>query len=291
METICYATVRAASRVSLPLERWGTLWPYGRGSMDRPHCADFAGRGLLEVRRAGAAAQGRRSRLQADPDQRGQGRSPARAALGRDGGQPGRMGGDGREDRAARHGRPPAGGPGRFGHAGEGARGGRGGRVACAEAVVKTDQPGAVARLRVDLGDSVTQGKVLAEYDAREFQLAVDQADADLLSARQSAARGQATVASSEASLRRVKDGLSALQAEVSRNQSQVEWSKSELDRTSELFKKELIAQRDVDNARNGYNAALAQLQVAQNVVALHPDQVRIAEAQLDADGAALQVA
>ena len=163
--------------------------------------------------------------------------------------------------------------------------------LAWVETVVKTEQPGTVAKLRVDLGDAVTQGKVLAEYDSREFQLAVDQADADLLSARQSAARAQAAVASSEAALRRVRDGLSALQAEVSRNQSQAEWSKSELDRNQELFKKELIAQRDVDSARNGYNTALAQLQVAQNVMSLHPDQVRIAEAQLDSDRAALRVA
>jgi RND family efflux transporter MFP subunit len=163
--------------------------------------------------------------------------------------------------------------------------------VAWVETVVKTEQPGTVSRLLVDLGDSVAAGKILAEYDTREFQLAVDQADADLLSARQAASRGQATVASSEAGLRRVRDGLSALQAEVSRAQSQADWYKSELDRNQELFKKELIAQRDVDSARNGYNTALAQLQVAQNVVALHPDQVRIAEAQLDSDRAALRVA
>jgi RND family efflux transporter MFP subunit len=163
--------------------------------------------------------------------------------------------------------------------------------VAWVETVVKTEQPGTIARLHVDLGDSVTPGKILAAYDAREFQFAVDQAEADLLSTRQSSARAQATVASSEASLRRVKDGLSALQAEVARNQSQVEWAKSELDRTQELFRRELIAQRDVDSMRNGYNNALAQLQVAQNVTSLHPDQVRIAEAQLDSDRAALRVA
>jgi RND family efflux transporter MFP subunit len=163
--------------------------------------------------------------------------------------------------------------------------------VAWVETVVKTEQPGTVSKLLVDLGDSVTQGKILAEYDTREFQLAVDQAEADLLSSRQTASRAQATVASSEAALRRVRDGLSALQAEVARNQSQVEWAKSELDRAQELFRKELIAQRDVDSMRNGYNTALAQLQVAQNVTSLHPDQVRIAEAQLDSDRAALRVA
>src|SRR5688572_12660408 len=93
------------------------------------------------------------------------------------------------------------------------------------ETVVKTEQPGTIARLRVDLGDPVTQGQILAEYDAREFRFAVDQAEADLLSARQSSARAQATVASSEAALRRARDGQSGLQAEVARNQSQVEWA------------------------------------------------------------------
>ena len=163
--------------------------------------------------------------------------------------------------------------------------------VAWQETVVKTEQPGTIAKLLVDLGDAVTTGKILAEYDAREFQFSVDQADADLLSARQSYARAQASLSSSEAALRRSRDGLSALDAEVARNQSQVEWAKSELDRTQELFRKELIAQRDVDNARNGYNTAMASLQVAMNVRSLHPDQVRMAEAQLDSDRAALRVA
>jgi len=163
--------------------------------------------------------------------------------------------------------------------------------VAWQETVVKTEQPGTIAKLLVDLGDAVTTGKILAEYDAREFQFSVDQADADLLSARQSYARAQASLSSSEAALRRSRDGLSALDAEVARNQSQMEWAKSELDRTQELFRKELIAQRDVDNARNGYNTAMASLQVAVNVRSLHPDQVRMAEAQLDFDRAALRVA
>lgn len=163
--------------------------------------------------------------------------------------------------------------------------------VAWQETVVKTEQPGTIAKLLADLGDAVTAGKILAEYDAREFQFSVEQTEADLLSARQSYARAQATVASSEASLRRSRDGLSALDAEVARNQSQVEWAKSELDRTQELFRREFIAKRDVDSARNGYNTALAQLQVAMNVRSLHPDHVRIAEAQLDSDRAALRVA
>ena len=73
------------------------------------------------------------------------------------------------------------------------------------DAQVRTEQPGTIARLLVDLGDAVTRGQVLAEYDAREFELAVKQAEADLLSARQSLARARATVGASEAALRRAR--------------------------------------------------------------------------------------
>jgi cobalt-zinc-cadmium efflux system membrane fusion protein len=156
---------------------------------------------------------------------------------------------------------------------------------------IKTEQPGTIAKLHVDLGDAVTRGKILATYDAEEFRLTVDQADADLASARQSLARAETTVQSSEASLRRVRDGLSVLVAEVARSQSQVEWAQSELQRAQELFKKELIAQRDVDNARNQYNTAASQLTVAESGRNQHPDQVRIAESQLESDRAALRVA
>ncbi len=159
------------------------------------------------------------------------------------------------------------------------------------ETQVKTEQPGTIARLHADLGDSVARGKVLAEYDSREFDLAVAQAEADLLSARQSLSRAQASVESSEAALRRAKDSLAALQAEVARTRSQVDWGQSELERNQELYRRELIAARDVDNAKNLYNVAAAQMAVAQNALAQHPDQVRIAEAQLASDRAALRVA
>src|SRR3990167_1880332 len=47
--------------------------------------------------------------------------------------------------------------------------------VAWQETIAKTEQPGTVAKLLVDLGDRVSAGQVLAEYDAREFQLSVRQ--------------------------------------------------------------------------------------------------------------------
>lgn len=50
--------------------------------------------------------------------------------------------------------------------------------LAWEEVQAKSEQPGTVGRLHVDLGDRVQAGAVLAEYDRREFQLAVDQARA-----------------------------------------------------------------------------------------------------------------
>ena len=156
---------------------------------------------------------------------------------------------------------------------------------------VRTEQPGTIARLLVDLGDSASKGQVLAEYDAREFELAVRQAEADLLSAQQSLARARATVGASEAALRRAKDGLVALEAEVTRTQSEVDWAKSELERNQQLFKRELIAARDVDSVRNLYNVAMARMAAAVSARDQHPDQMRMAEAQVDSDRAALHVA
>lgn len=159
------------------------------------------------------------------------------------------------------------------------------------ETQVKTEQPGTIAKLHADLGDSVPRGKVLAEYDTREFELAVAQADADLLSARQSLQRSKAAVEASEAALRRAKDNLVALQAEVARTKSQVDWGQSELQRNQELYRRELIAARDVDNMRNQLNIAAAQAATARTMASQYPDQVRAAEAQHASDLAAVRAA
>jgi RND family efflux transporter MFP subunit len=159
------------------------------------------------------------------------------------------------------------------------------------EVQARSEQPGIIARLHVDLGDRVTAGAVLAEYDRREFQLAVDQAQADLGAAQQALARAQATAVASEAALRRARDSRPMLEADVARAESQFEFMRSEMERTQALHKRELIAARDVDNARNQLNIAAAQASAARTMAAQHPDQVRSAEAQHASDLAAVRAA
>jgi membrane fusion protein (multidrug efflux system) len=149
--------------------------------------------------------------------------------------------------------------------------------LAWEEVQARSEQAGMIARLRVDLGDRVSAGDVLAEYNRREFELAVEQA--------------RAAVQSADAQLRRMRDTRAALDADVARAQSQHEWAKSELERNQALFQRELIPLRDVDNARNNLNVAAAQLTAARVAAAQHPDSVRQAEAELRQRQAALGIA
>jgi membrane fusion protein, multidrug efflux system len=159
------------------------------------------------------------------------------------------------------------------------------------EVQAKSEQPGTIARLRADLGDRVEAGAVLADYDSREFQLAVDQARADLVAAQQTLARAQATAAASEAALKRTRDSRPVLEAEVARTQSQLDFMRSEMERTRQLHTRELIAAREVENARNQLNIAAAQAEGARTLAAQYPDQVRVADAQYTSDLAAVRAA
>src|SRR5262245_2344054 len=159
------------------------------------------------------------------------------------------------------------------------------------EVQAKSEQPGTIARLRVDLGDRVDATAVLADYDRREFQLAVDQAQADLAAAQQALARAQATAVASEAALKRTRDSRPMLEADVARTESQLEFMRSEMERTRQLHQRELIAAREVDNSRNQLNIAAAQAEGARTLAAQYPDQVRSADAQYTSDLAAVRAA
>jgi RND family efflux transporter MFP subunit len=163
--------------------------------------------------------------------------------------------------------------------------------LAADEVQAKSEQPGTIARLRVDLGDRVVAGAVLAEYDRREFQLAVDQAQADLAAAEQALARARATAVAGEAALKRTRDSQPMLEADVARAESQLEFMRTEMERTQQLHRRELIAAREVDNARNQLNIAAAQAATARTLAAQFPDQVRSADAQYNSDLAAVRAA
>ena len=152
------------------------------------------------------------------------------------------------------------------------------------EVVAKSQITGTVIALHADLGDAVHPGQPLAELDRREATLGLDQLAADLAAARDNLARARAATEANRASLLRVRESRRVLEADVARARADVEWRRLELERARELHVKELIAVRDVDNARTQFAVAQAQLRMTESALTQHAAQVRAAEAQVQAD-------
>jgi multidrug efflux pump subunit AcrA (membrane-fusion protein) len=163
--------------------------------------------------------------------------------------------------------------------------------LAWEEAVARTQVSGTIVRLHADLGDAVQAGQPLANLDRREADLAVDQLQADLGATRENLSRARAAAGASRANLERVRDNRRALAAELERARADAEWKRRELERNQELQAKELIAARDVDQARAQFQGADALVQMAETALGQHGDQLRAAEAQLQADLDAIKAA
>ncbi len=101
------------------------------------------------------------------------------------------------------------------------------------ESQVRSEVPGTIDRMFVDLGDRVKAGDPLARLDTRLFRLEVEQA---------------------EAALRVAKENQTRLQAEV-------EDARSNMERAEELYRRELIATQERDRARTTSRVMQAQLQ------------------------------
>jgi RND family efflux transporter MFP subunit len=163
--------------------------------------------------------------------------------------------------------------------------------LAWEEVVLNTSIPGTVARLRVDLGDAVRAGQVVAELDPREMALAVEQADASVGAAHDGLRRARAQADAAQAQLQQVLESRRAVEASLQRSRAALEETRANLARMRKLVKAALVAQRDLDVARTQYEVALAQDETAQMELRQYPDRVRVAEAQLESDRSAIRVA
>jgi len=159
------------------------------------------------------------------------------------------------------------------------------------EVVAKSQATGMIVKLYADLGDTVREGQPLADLDRREADLGLDQLQADLVAARENAGRARAAAEATQANLERIRGSRPALVADLDRARADAEWRRLELDRNRELAAKQLIATRDVDNARTQYEMGRAGVRVAEATLAQYADQLRAGEAQLQADLGAVKAA
>ena len=163
--------------------------------------------------------------------------------------------------------------------------------LAWEEVALNTAISGTLAKLRVALGDRVQAGQIVAELDAREVTLAVEQAEATLRAGLDQVARARAQAGASEANLRQVRESVKMWEANQSRARVALEEGRLNLERTRQLHERQLIAARELDAARTQYEAMLAQHQAATVEMSQYPDRVRVAEAQHQSDLSAVRVA
>ena len=147
---------------------------------------------------------------------------------------------------------------------------------------------GQIKELFADFNTIVKKNQVIARIDPEVFEAKVNQAKADVESAQATVANQVAQVEKAKADVENARAVLAEAKANTAKAQVGVVDSKRDLDRKTELFKRELIAKSDLDTAQAAYESAVALLEAAkakeqslgagiQSAVA----QLRVVEAQL----------
>lgn len=124
---------------------------------------------------------------------------------------------------------------------------------------------GQVKEIYVDFNSAVKKGQVIARIDPDTFALRVNQAMADLESARATVLTQRANVA--------------ALEAEVSRARVILADAERELRRNEQLHEKNFVSSAALDKARFQFEAAGEQVKTAQAHLAVGEAQVRSVQA------------
>ncbi|SDB32752.1 HlyD family secretion protein [Pseudomonas sp. NFACC23-1] len=142
------------------------------------------------------------------------------------------------------------------------------GRLEATEVQIASKTPGRLAEVQVDEGDNVIKGQVLARMDTRTLEAQRNQAEAEVVRARQN---------------------LAATEANVQLRQSEQLLAHQELKRTQELFKRgyasgQVIDQQQarVDTANAAVNAARAQVSAANAAIGATLAQVAQLTSEID---------
>ena len=141
---------------------------------------------------------------------------------------------------------------------------------------------GNIKALYADFNTKVTKGQLVAEIDPQMFQARVDQARANLDSARSAVLNAQAVVQKNEADIAGAQAAVATARANLAHAKSAVSDAKVKLDRRVELGKEGILARDDVDTAQATYDQAVAQFDAAQAQLEAAQKQVQSAQAQRD---------
>jgi membrane fusion protein (multidrug efflux system) len=153
---------------------------------------------------------------------------------------------------------------------------------------------GTVISLNFEENDHIKQGQILAQLDPRDYQIAVQRAQAELADAKANAKAAHtgvpiasttttSGVATARANLNAAQKEVDAAKARVREAQARYNQAAEDLKRFAQLVKKEEVSRQQYDAALASEEAAQATLQAAQAQVATAESHVAQAQANLQA--------
>src|SRR6266581_3603128 len=155
---------------------------------------------------------------------------------------------------------------------------------------------GQIKEIFVDFNSPVTKDQLIARIDPETFEAKVNQAKAEVNSAVAMVLNQQAQVERSRADVQNARAALAEGKAQTAKAQVAAVDTKRDFDRKSALFKRELIANSDLDSSQAGYDSAVAALDAARAKedslaagIGSAEAQLRVAQAQLVASQATVE--
>ncbi len=150
---------------------------------------------------------------------------------------------------------------------------------------------GQIKELLADFNTLVKKNQVIARIDPEIFDAKVNQARADVASAHATVLNQEAQVQKAKADVENARAALAEAKANTAKAQVAVVDAKRDFDRKSELFRRELIANSDLDSSQAVHDSALALLEAARAKEQSLAAGIQSASAQLRVTDAQLQSA
>ena len=150
---------------------------------------------------------------------------------------------------------------------------------------------GQIKELLVDFNSVVKKGEIIARIDPQIFEAQVNQVKAEVETARAAVLNQTATVEKARADVENARAALAQAKAQTAKADVARADAKRALERSTELFRRDLVAQADRDTAQANYDSAVAQSESARASEQALTAGIKSAEAQLRVQEAGLQSA
>jgi HlyD family secretion protein len=150
---------------------------------------------------------------------------------------------------------------------------------------------GQIKDLLVDFNSVVKRGQIIARIDPQLFEAQVNQAKADLETARAAVLNQTATVEKARADVESARAALAQGKAQTAKADAATADAKRIAERSRELFRRELVAQADRDTADANHDQAVAQSDASRANEKALAAAIQASEAQLRVQEAGLKSA